>query len=140
MHEKLQLTPLIDIAFLVLIFFMALPMRRLDGKLEAFLPENGINPTIETVRTPVRIRVREYGFQLGDTRTASAWDLAPTLRKLGPDHKYQIRATPGIDTQKVVELVDVLAGLRYRHVEFEGTKLPGRAIRRAVPLPRPRPQ
>ena len=30
----------------------------------------------------------------------------------------------------------VLSGLRYTHVEFEGTKDPGRQIRSAVPLPR----
>ena len=37
-EERLRLTPLIDVAFLVLIFFMALPMKRLDGKLSAHLP------------------------------------------------------------------------------------------------------
>ena len=34
-----DLTPLIDIAFLILIFFMCLPFRDLDGKLAPFLPQ-----------------------------------------------------------------------------------------------------
>ena len=42
---KLELTPLIDVAFLILIFFMCLPFKTLDGKLSAFLPtDKGISP------------------------------------------------------------------------------------------------
>ena len=37
--DRLRLTPLIDIAFLVLIFFMALPLKRLDHKLSTHLPK-----------------------------------------------------------------------------------------------------
>lgn len=44
-ESKLELTPLIDVAFLILIFFMCLPFKTLDGKLQAFLPtDKGINP------------------------------------------------------------------------------------------------
>lgn len=40
-----DLTPLIDIAFLILIFFMCLPFRSLDAKLNAHLPTTkGIKP------------------------------------------------------------------------------------------------
>jgi len=43
---KLQLTPMIDVSFLILIFFMCLPFKTLEGKLQAFLPtDKGINPT-----------------------------------------------------------------------------------------------
>ena len=43
-----DLTPLIDVAFLIIIFFMCLPFKTLDGKLAAFLPtEKGLNPTPE---------------------------------------------------------------------------------------------
>ncbi|MHC4846885.1 MAG: ExbD/TolR family protein [Planctomycetota bacterium] len=35
-----DLTPLIDIAFLILIFFMCLPFRSLDAKLDAHLPRS----------------------------------------------------------------------------------------------------
>lgn len=36
--DELQLTPLIDVAFLMLIFFMSLPFKALDAKLESHLP------------------------------------------------------------------------------------------------------
>lgn len=43
-----DLTPMIDVAFLIIIFFMCLPFKTLDGKLAAFLPtEKGLNPTPE---------------------------------------------------------------------------------------------
>ena len=42
---KLELTPMIDICFLIIIFFMCLPFKTLEGKLQAFLPtDKGINP------------------------------------------------------------------------------------------------
>ena len=45
---KLELTPLIDVAFLIIIFFMCLPFKTLDGKLQAFLPtDKGINPVVQ---------------------------------------------------------------------------------------------
>lgn len=41
-----DLTPMIDVAFLMIIFFMCLPFRTLAAKLEAFLPEErGIHIT-----------------------------------------------------------------------------------------------
>ncbi len=41
----LELTPMIDVSFLILIFFMCLPFKTLEGKLLAYLPtDKGINP------------------------------------------------------------------------------------------------
>jgi biopolymer transport protein ExbD len=40
-----DLTPMIDVAFLIIIFFMCLPFKTLDGKLQSFLPTGpGIDP------------------------------------------------------------------------------------------------
>ena len=44
--DQTDLTPLIDVAFLIIIFFMCLPFKTLDGKLAAFLPtDKGMAPT-----------------------------------------------------------------------------------------------
>jgi len=64
MDEKLEveLTPMIDVAFLILIFFMCLPFKTLDGKLQAFLPtEKGLNPTPEKPPEPFWIKVHIVG-------------------------------------------------------------------------------
>jgi biopolymer transport protein ExbD len=54
--QELNLTPMIDISFLMIIFFMCLPFKTLEGKLQAFLPtDKGINPTPQ--EPPVEIRV-----------------------------------------------------------------------------------
>jgi biopolymer transport protein ExbD len=137
--ERLSLTPLIDIAFLVLIFFMALPLKRLDGKLAAHLPtKNGIEPTFAEQRYVVPIRVRKNSFQVGDRRLASAWDLAPTLKLLGKDSTYSIRGDADVGWNRIVAVVDVLSSLKYQHIEFFGTQDPPRRVRRSIPLPKPR--
>ena len=131
MHdEKLSLTPLIDVAFLVLIFFMALPMKRLDTKLSAHLPVgHGHAQFLTEPRSVVKIHVRQDGFRLGDTRAESAWSLVPLIQKLGPTHVYQIAARPKVGTQNVIEVMDVLTGLKYTQVEFAGVREPSQVQR-----------
>lgn len=42
---EMQMTSLIDMSFLLIIFFICLPMKTLEGKIQAFLPtDKGINP------------------------------------------------------------------------------------------------
>jgi len=64
MEEKmeLELTPMIDVAFLIIIFFMCLPFKTLDGKLQAFLPtEKGMAPTPEKPPEAFWIKVHIVG-------------------------------------------------------------------------------
>jgi biopolymer transport protein ExbD len=53
---ELNMTPMIDVSFLLIIFFICLPMKALAGKIQAFLPtDKGINPT--PVEPPIEIKV-----------------------------------------------------------------------------------
>ena len=55
---KLELTPMIDMAFLIIIFFMCLPFKTLEGKLAAFLPtDKGINPIPQPPATEFKVQV-----------------------------------------------------------------------------------
>ena len=55
---KLELTPMIDMAFLIIIFFMCLPFKTLDGKLQAFLPtDKGINPVEQEPLNEIMVSV-----------------------------------------------------------------------------------
>jgi len=141
--ERRGMTPLIDIAFLVLIFFMALPMRTLDGKLGSNLPR-GFGPNPSDDQPPPRIELRvvrrgaDHLFRLGDRVVARPEQLAPVLRRLGPDSVYQVHANADVGWSAVVAMANVLAGLHYEHVEFRGSRAPSDFIRRAVTLPRPR--
>ena len=55
---KLQLTPMIDISFLIIIFFMCLPFKTLEGKLQAFLPtDKGIQPIPQDPINEIKVSV-----------------------------------------------------------------------------------
>jgi biopolymer transport protein ExbD len=55
---KLQLTPMIDISFLILIFFMCLPFKTLEGKLQAFLPtDKGIQPIPQDPINEIKVSI-----------------------------------------------------------------------------------
>jgi biopolymer transport protein ExbD len=66
---EMEMTPMIDVTFLLLIFFMCtLKFKVLEGKLAAYLPKDvGVNSTeaepIEKVE--ILIRVRETGLKMG---------------------------------------------------------------------------
>ena len=140
--ERIRFTSLIDVAFLVLIFFMSLPMRQLDGKLQAHLPK-GEGIDIDDTEPPsvvdIRLRYRGGGtlYELGDHSGSTPFALEPVLRKLGPDNTYQLHADPAIDWQDLVGVLDLLQGLRYPKVRFRGASLPGPDLMRQTPLPRP---
>ena len=51
---KLQITPMIDVTFLLLIFFMLLPFRSLERKVAAFLPKNEGVAKID-IKVPERV-------------------------------------------------------------------------------------
>jgi len=133
-QAQMSFTSLIDVAFLLIIFFMCLPFQRLDHKLEAFLPKgDGPVPTLAPPKETVRIRVRKREnallYVLGDHSAPSAADLRPTLRALGPDNAYEVDATEKVPWQGVVDVVNVLREIGCTEVRFRGGPAPGREIR-----------
>ncbi len=86
---KLELTPMIDISFLILIFFMCLPFKTLEGKLAAFLPtDKGIQALPQDPPQNFMIKVhivgrlekkRNWGPMRKDKSYATV--MAPTLVK-----------------------------------------------------------
>ena len=138
-----SLTPLIDIAFLVLIFFMALPLKRLDGKLEAWLPQAGGQPRLadRPPPVPVRIHLRRRGddvhYRIGDFSFDRPEGMAPLIRRLGNESTYELRSDAGVPWRAVVRTVDVLKALDCTRLQFHGTRRASRQIRQLVPLPQP---
>ena len=143
--DRPAITPLIDIAFLMLIFFMALPYKSLDRKLEAHLPRGeGFEPRVLDRDEPdpkVEIRVRRtadgHRFRVGVHEVREAAGLIPVLRQLGVGYRYEIHADSAAAWQGVVQAVDVLRALEYPQINFRGCPLPERDVRVARPLPRP---
>ena len=55
---ELNMTPMIDMSFLLIIFFICLPMKALEGKIQAFLPtDKGINPTPKPPPLEIKVSV-----------------------------------------------------------------------------------
>jgi len=134
-QEYMSFTSLIDVAFLLIIFFMSLPLQQLDGKLQAHLPkDSGPSPFPRKPKDTVRIAVRKHEnalrYVLGDRSAESAAGLWPTLRALGPDNAYEVDATGKIPWQGVVDVVDVLREIGCTDVRFRGCAAPGPEIRR----------
>ena len=124
--EKPRLMPMIDVAFLIIIFFMSLPLKTLDGKIATFLPKHqGFGPQDEVEAPPprVRINVRQSGedftYRIGRRRFTSHYDLIPLLKKLGDKNVYEIDGTPDLPNQAVMNVIDLLHGLEY-DVQFRG--------------------
>lgn len=67
-HFEMEMTPMIDVTFLLLIFFMCtLKFKSLEGQLGAYLPKNeGVNSEPSEISDPleVGILVRESGNKL----------------------------------------------------------------------------
>ncbi|MEM8883000.1 MAG: biopolymer transporter ExbD [Planctomycetota bacterium] len=90
MKEKMEveLTPMIDVAFLIIIFFMCLPFKTLDGKMAAFLPtEKGLAPTPEKPPEPFWIKIHVVGRK----ETERAWgpEGGQTTVKMPSEVKYR---------------------------------------------------
>lgn len=123
--EQLHMTSLIDMSFLLLVFFMCLPFKCLDHKLQAFLPRGeGFSPRFAPARDTVKIRIRRQGddllYALGQHAMPSAEGLQPVIRALGPDYRYEIDAGATVPWQGVVDAVNVLASAECKDVCFRG--------------------
>jgi biopolymer transport protein ExbD len=139
---KPAFTSLVDIAFLVLIFFMSLPLRKLDGKLQAALPAEGPHvferPPQLKVRISLRLRGDAVSYRLGEHRASTPRGLAHVLARLDHRDRYELHAEPGVPWKAVVAMVNELKRHEIGRVQFTGTKAPSTEVRRAMPLPAPR--
>jgi biopolymer transport protein ExbD len=130
-EEPFSLTPMIDVSFLLIVFFILLPMKTLDQKITAFLPlPDGIRQTMLPPKETVKIRVRQEGdaflYALGQNVAPEAKGLAPVVRALGPRYAYEIDATSAVPWQRVVDAVNMLVANDCTEVRFRGGKLPPR--------------
>ena len=130
--ETFSLTPMIDMSFLLIVFFILLPLKGLDAKLSAHMPRDaGIVPdNLEEPKDTVKIRVRRDGealeYTLGQHSAPKADGLSPVIRALGPQYAYEIDATPAVPWQGVIDAVNVLAASECTDVRFRGGRMPAR--------------
>ncbi|MHC4135429.1 MAG: ExbD/TolR family protein [Planctomycetota bacterium] len=112
-EAKLSLTPMIDMAFLILIFFMCLPFKTLEGKLAAFLPtDKGINPIPQEPPNEIKVSVHIVARQ----EIADRW---------GPEEKPISRPTVfkyKFGDRETDQLADVSQWIKDAYKAAEGTE------------------
>ena len=111
--RELEMTPMIDVTFLLLIFFMCtLKFKTLEGKLEAFLPKDvGVSPAAATEleRVAIEVEVLEEGRRL-DPVTGAPWDGQGRYR-FDSSRRLSYRVGP-FRTTRLSELLSRLKQLR----------------------------
>jgi biopolymer transport protein ExbD len=128
-ESKLEMTPMIDVTFLLLIFFMCtLKFKTLEGKLAAYLPKDvGVNssddPPIEKVEVVLRVineGTKYKPVRAGETPTV-LWDGTPNTRYIyGSDRVIEYSIGPR-RTRDLAEIQRVLTQLHQADTERPAT-------------------
>jgi biopolymer transport protein ExbD len=110
---RIELTPLIDVTFLILVFFLfTIRFRTLEGRLESHLPR-GVGRTSAEALEPERARVVVHVLHSGtrlDPVLARAWRGQGPWR-WGPDRVVRYDAGPR-STTRLADVRAWLSGLR----------------------------
>ncbi len=92
-EQKLEMTPMIDVTFLLLVFFLCtLQFKTLEGKLSAYLPKDqGLNAGDELVeKIRVVVAVRDEGARRDAARPSRAWSGEGHFELVGRMLEYRV--------------------------------------------------
>ena len=121
-EAKMDMTPMIDVVFQLIIFFMCnIKYKTLEGRLDAYLPKDvGVNnaPATQIEKVEITIKVVQVGERRDPKHTDQPWSGKGTYEYLGRTLSYQIgpRKTADID-----EVRKVLAQLHREDPERKST-------------------
>jgi len=133
---EMQMTPMIDVTFLLLIFFMcSIKFKLLDGKLAAYLPRDvGVNATplqMELEKIDINLYLKE-GSRLGFTIQVNEKNMkdllalhnaVKTLHDRDPELKATVYAHKGIQYGHVVKVVNECLRADCNQITFGGTRM-----------------
>ena len=111
---EMNMTPMIDVSFLLIIFFICLPMKALASKVQAFLPtDKGINPT--PAEPPLEIKVsvhivarEEKAMTYPPARPAGQSDSVPRrVEQVPTSFRYKLGNTES-DTGNLRDVLDYI--------------------------------
>ncbi len=135
-EATMQMTPMIDVTFLLLIFFMcSIKFKLLDGKLAAYLPRDvGVNATpademLEKIDIDIKLSdSARHGFTMAingkKMPTLSRFcEVVRDYRRNDPEAKATIYAHKGVQYGHVVKIVNECLRARMTQITFGGVAL-----------------
>ena len=121
-EEELEITPMIDVVFLLLIFFIfATKFPKQEGKLEASLPSSRSSGKTES--TIVVIEITGDGKLMVNDHSYTANELAGLLAKLAvldPEQPVIISGEPDARHQWIVDALNACARANITRISFTG--------------------
>jgi len=139
---KLQLTSMIDVTFLLLIFFMLLPFRSLERKVAAFLPKDrGLAKTkikldettkitVELKRTKqekrTRVKLLDQEIGVDEQGFAALKQRIAQIAAADKDLPGEINAWPWVPHADVVRTIDCFMAAKVTEITFIGAPDPGK--------------
>lgn len=138
---KLQLTSMIDVTFLLLIFFMLLPFRSLERKVAAFLPKDrGLAKTkikldettkitVELKRTETerhtRVKLLDQEIGIDDQGFRALKQRIAQIAGANSDLPGEINAWAEVPHAHVVRVIDAFMAAKVSDITFIGAPPPG---------------
>jgi biopolymer transport protein ExbD len=118
--KEMDLTPLIDIVFQLVIFFMLTTTFVASESLELSLPSKGAGAPLGSEM--LRIEIRSNGsVQLNQASMSSAQLEEMLFNRIGanPEVKIGIFSTPGVSVQQLVSVMDIVYLAGGKHVKVD---------------------
>lgn len=120
--EEINMAPLIDMIFILLIFFMVTSTFVKDLEIEIDRP--GAASAVQADMRAVRIAIDRTGRVLFDGQTIQPWMVQSRIREIvkdQPDKPVLVVADEKVETGRLVEVVDEcrLAGAKHVGVDVE---------------------
>jgi biopolymer transport protein ExbD len=137
---KMDLTPMIDVVFLLLIFFICtLKFKVLEGKLPTFLPKDvGVNSSpADVMLEKLEIDIVDKGQTLARNGTTlsmtivinkvirvpslqNLYERVSTMRRADPELKLTLYPQLGINYEEVIKVVDECVRAEITDITFAG--------------------
>ena len=125
---EINLIPLIDVALLLVIFFMLSSTFMQEGRLKIELPQASMVPTGKQKTDPLVVSVTQSGgYRVNDRELVnSSTDTlrAAIVEVAGPNREMQetVRADARSTHQSVISVLDVLGKLGFQRIRFATTE------------------
>ena len=125
---EINLIPLIDVALLLVIFFMLSSTFMQEGRLKIELPQASMVPTGKQKTDPLVVSVTQSGgYRVNDRELVnSSTDTlrAAIVEVAGPNREMQVtvRADARSTHQSVISVLDVLGTLGFQRIRFATTE------------------